>query len=115
MPPKPAKGKAKGKKDGAVDKDKESLRLAQAEVANLQQHIEFQKHDMVRCIANLHIPKQKRKLFDRHAVPKDTRQDERSGTCYPENRSQTPGLSVFLRSASALGSNLCRSQIACVC
>ena len=58
MPPKAAKGK---KKDVAGDKDKESLRLAQAEVAHLQQHIEFQKHDMVCCRTKVLHPGKKRR------------------------------------------------------
>lgn len=43
---KSAKG-AKKKVDAVGDKDKESLKLAQSEIAHLQQHIELQKHDMV--------------------------------------------------------------------
>lgn len=46
MPPKKT-SKGGAKKDSAGDKDKEMLRLAQSEVANLQQHIEIQKHDVV--------------------------------------------------------------------
>lgn len=48
MPPK-KKGANAGKKDAAVDKDKERLRLAQSEIVHLQQHIEIQKQDLLRA------------------------------------------------------------------
>jgi hypothetical protein len=49
MPPKKksaasAKGKTKG--DAAGDKYKEGLKVANTEIANLQQQIEIQKHDL---------------------------------------------------------------------
>jgi ribosomal protein S15P/S13E len=52
MPPKKkgAKGGAKGAKNLEAG-DKDSLRLAETEIAHLQQHIEIQKHDLLQARA----------------------------------------------------------------
>ena len=48
MPPKKKAAKG-GKKDAAVDKDKERLKFCQSEIVHLQQHIELQKQDLLRA------------------------------------------------------------------